>query len=92
MQIDDIISTKRLTLRNLAKSDAGGNYHVWMRDPKILRFLEARYCEFDESKLEKYISDMNHSESDLLLGIFLKAINEHIGNIKFGEITSLTVG
>ena len=84
MQIDDIISTKRLTLRNLTKSDAGGNYRVWMRDPKILRFLEARYCEFDGRKLEKYISDMNHSESDLLLGIFLKATNERIGNIKLG--------
>jgi RimJ/RimL family protein N-acetyltransferase len=58
-----------------------------MRDPVVIRFLEARFMPSDARALKTYIATMNASTDSLLLGLFAKAKPErHIGNIKLGPI------
>jgi len=56
------------------------DYHKWINNPKINRFLEARLINHDKKSLVKYIDTINKDENKILFGIFVN--NIHIGNIK----------
>lgn len=72
----------RLTLRSLEAADARGPYEQWMRDARVLRYLEVRHKPPGSAELERFIADMNADSNTLLLGIVLTAERRHIGNIK----------
>jgi len=80
------IETERLILRSMSRADAAGPYLRWMRDPEILRYLEARFLEFTEDGLATYIERCNDDGTVMLLAICLKEDGTHIGNIKLGPI------
>lgn len=86
MVIEEELRTLRLALRSLASWDAGGPYADWMADEEVLRFTESRFAEHDRASLTSFIDEMNRSADNLLLGMFLRETNAHIGNIKLGPI------
>ena len=87
MLLKTAIETKDLILRSIDASLARGPYAAWMRDPKITRHLEVRFAPPDELALATFITKMNASDDNLLLGLFPKSEPErHIGNIKLGPV------
>lgn len=76
----------RLDLRTLDSGHARGPYLGWMRDPEVLRHLEARFQAHDEAALAAFIAGCNAAAGTLLLGLFLRADGRHVGNIKLGPI------
>lgn len=87
MLLGTAIETRDLMLRSIDATFARGPYAAWMRDPKITRHLEVRFAPPDEVALAAFISKMNDSDDNLLLGLFPKSAQErHIGNIKLGPI------
>lgn len=83
---DRPIDAPRLTLRSLDETAADGPYLAWMRDPDVLRYLEARHGEHDARSLAAFIRSANDSRDSLLLGMFERETSKHVGNIKLGPI------
>jgi len=85
MLLECPIQSDRLEFKNLALPAARGDYFAWLKDPVVNQFLELRHQSFSHKELEIFISDMNASENNLLLGIYLLD-GRHIGNIKLGPV------
>ena len=77
---------KRIFLRILSSEDVGENYVKWMRDEETVRFLESRWKTYTLENLKEYVNEINESRTDFLFGIFLRENDEHIGNIKVGDV------
>ena len=77
---------KTIYLRILASEDVGDNYVKWMRDEETVRFLESRWKTYTLENLKEYVKKINESHADSLFGIFLRENDEHIGNIKIGDM------
>jgi RimJ/RimL family protein N-acetyltransferase len=73
-------------LRPLMEEDVGEDYLGWMRDPLVTRYLESRDRTQTLDTLRTFVRNMNASARDYLFGIFLAQGEEHIGNIKIGNI------
>jgi ribosomal-protein-alanine N-acetyltransferase len=87
MIINSPIATERLLLRNLTEADVTESYFSWLNDPEVLRYLEARFYKLGHIKeLCAFVKKVNESSDTLMLGIFIKDTNRHIGNIKLGPI------
>lgn len=82
MQLDQPLAGQGITLAALGETAADGPYLSWLRDPEVLRGLEARFRDHSPETLRRYITDMNLRDDVLFLGIFLGDTSEHIGNIK----------
>ena len=81
------LETPRLLLRSMRPSDASQRYLSWLQDSEINRYLEVRFAKVtDISGLAEFIQSANDSADSLLMGIFLKSDERHIGNIKLGPI------
>lgn len=78
--------TSRLLLRSLCVEDIDGPYAKWLTDPEVTRYMEVRYAPPDRDGLLCFVEGMNASQTDLLLGIFTRATETHIGNIRLGPI------
>jgi len=83
------LETERTRLKNLTILNATKKYLSWLKNKKINKFLETKYVFFSLSKLKKYIQNINKSQNEILLGIFFKKNNEHIGNIKISKINKI---
>jgi ribosomal-protein-alanine N-acetyltransferase len=70
----------------LNEADVDGPYGAWLSDPSLMRFIEAARSPPDRAEMISYVEAMNKSPNDLLLGIFTRDQNYHIGNIKLGSI------
>lgn len=79
-----IIDGARIYLRELNEEDASQNYCNWLNDPKVNKFLETKKTTIVE--LKEYIKEKKDNPNCLFLGLFLKGMNEHIGNIKLEPI------
>jgi [ribosomal protein S5]-alanine N-acetyltransferase len=75
---------KQIYLMELGKEHATQKYADWLNDPEVNQFLETRRSTIRE--LESYIEKKNESDDCLLLGMFTKTNDEHIGNIKLEPI------
>lgn len=89
LRLNTPILTPRLVLDTLDPLASTGPYARWMQDADVIRFLEVRFHRRDPHSLTTYIEKMNESEENLLLGMFLRADNRHIGNIKLGPIRAV---
>ena len=88
MVITKKLQTDRLYLQNLVPSLIDDTYLGWMNDPKVICFLESRFCppkSLDE--LRSFVKQINSSSHSLFFGIFLKAADRHVGNVKLGPIS-----
>jgi ribosomal-protein-alanine N-acetyltransferase len=87
MKLDSKLESADIFLRSLNSSDVSIGYLAWLSDPEINASLEVRFAPTQTlNALELFITDINASSNNLLLGIFLQKSNDHIGNIKLGPI------
>jgi hypothetical protein len=61
-------------------------YLSWMRNKNANPFIHGINETFSSQELVEYISEKNDSSSALLLGIFVKPEDTHIGNVKLEPI------
>jgi ribosomal-protein-alanine N-acetyltransferase len=87
MKLDYSLFSKRLFFRTLTKKDVGEKYLNWLKDNKVTRFLETRFENQTKKEIITYVKKSIKSNDTLLLGIFLKDQNIHIGNIKICSIS-----
>ncbi len=87
MLINENLITNRLELRILTQENASDSYLAWMRDDEVIKYLESRFSiPKDKEDLKSFIESANNSHNYLLLGIFIRGTNAHIGNVKLGPI------
>lgn len=87
MLLETPIITPRLELKRLCASNVSARYLSWLHDSEVTRYLEVRHTPPSSSEaLLAFIDKINTDPRSLLLGIFLKNTDEHIGNIKLGPI------
>jgi RimJ/RimL family protein N-acetyltransferase len=78
---------KRIYLRSLTNCDASEKYCSWLNDNEVNKYLETRSVTIDG--LKEYINEKNESDNTLFLGIFDKANDKHIGNLKLEPINNV---
>ena len=87
MQLETPLHSEHIFLRTMQPSDATLAYLGWLSDPQINAQLEVRFSSPQSTAdLESFIASINASSHTLMLGIFLKDDDRHIGNIKLGPI------
>lgn len=89
MLLQSPITTLRLKLKTLNVFNISSNYLSWIQDPEVTQYLEVRHAPPRSTiDLLAYIDKMNVDYHSLLLGIFLKNAERHIGCIKLGPINA----
>jgi len=73
--------TKRFILKKLTSQDANDEYLAWFHDKEIQKFITTKAKTVSE--LGSFINHCNTNKLILLLGIFTKNEEKHIGNIKY---------
>lgn len=87
MKIDGPVIGEEVVLATLDESASQEHYLSWLYDKEVTRYLEVRYAPPSTPEaLRDYVRSVNCSESNLLLGIFSRSGNLHVGNIKLGPI------
>ena len=67
--------------------DVNYNYLNWFNDKKIKKFIgQINYKNISE--LKSYVNNENKKKDTFFLGIFIKNTNQHIGNVKFYNISN----
>jgi RimJ/RimL family protein N-acetyltransferase len=86
MLIDTRVETRHLYLRSLTAADAGERYLSWLRNSLVNEFLEVRFERHSIESLQDFITQSRASQSELLLGIFERAGDRHLGNVQLRDI------
>jgi len=73
-------------LRTLLASDLTGRYFDWLNDADITRYLDAGRFPNSDASMQGFLAAMQASDHDVPLAICLKDTDQHVGNIKLGEI------
>ena len=82
------IITPRFNLRTLEITDNLETYLSWMKDVISNQYILSARLDYSMEELTDYINNVNSLSSAVLLGIFEKKSNRHIGNIKYSNINS----
>ena len=82
-QIEKIMG-ERVYLRKLISADTSPDYCSWLNDREVNKYLETRKSTMAE--LKKYVIEKSSQFDCLLVGIFDKKTDLHIGNIKLEPI------
>lgn len=83
MELIKSFESQRLTFRTLnPKLNDFNNYLKWMKDVDSNKFIHGVRTDMHIEELIEYVRDKNNNNESLLLGIFTKESNFHIGNIK----------
>ncbi|MBI3290811.1 GNAT family N-acetyltransferase [Candidatus Falkowbacteria bacterium] len=77
----------RIYLRPLVIDDASQKYCDWLNDPEVNIYLETRKSTVED--LKSYIKQKLNDTNSCLLGIFDKANDKHIGNVKLEIINQI---
>jgi len=80
------IDSNQYYLRSLSALDDLDNYLFWISNSSNNRFIISSRINYTFNELLEYIDSYNESDEALLLGIFYKSSNIHIGNIKYDNI------
>lgn len=76
----------KLLLRPLEEKDINEKYLSWLNDREVIKYLDVRVFPAVLEDLHAFYRRIRDSKTDILLAIVDKASNEHIGNIKLGNI------
>ena len=74
------LETPRFFLRSLTDADASERYLGWLRDPEVMRYVNARRSEPTLEEVRAFIRS-HDNRGRFLLGIFTRADRLHIGNL-----------
>lgn len=83
------VTTNRLIIETLTTDNMSVDYLGWLHDPKVTQYLESRHTRHTRDSVAQYVENIFTSDSDLLMGIFVKPKKRHIGNIKMGGLNRL---
>jgi len=84
--LETSLTSPRLELRSLSVADVTQDYVDWLNDPITNQFLEVRFTTQTVGTVKEFVQKMVESPTDYLLGIYLRAANQHIGNLHVGPI------
>ncbi len=77
------LETSRLNLRIFTISDITPEYVQSLNNPEIIGLTESRYRNWSMEQVKEYVLEKGNKKGDsMLIGIFLKDSNQHIGNIR----------
>jgi len=79
------IITSNLYLRQLSAEDITPEYTRSLNDREVVRLTEARHQKWNEENVRRYVKESNIKGKSLLVGIFLRELNKHIGNIRLSN-------
>ena len=79
---------EQIILRVLRIEDITQDYVDWMNDPTVVQFTESRFQPHTVDSIGSFVEKCRKSPIDILFGIFSKADELHLGNIKLGPINS----
>lgn len=87
MRLEAPLTGQKILLATIDESASHKQYLSWVNDPEVTRYLEVRHdppsaCE----ELRDYVANLNRSQNNLMLGIFIRSEGLYIGNIKLGPI------
>ena len=77
---------RNLSMRVMAKKDITDAYVDWLNDDEVVQYTEQRFHHTSASDVSAFIDRMAEDSTQLMYGIFFN--NQHIGNIKLGNINS----
>ena len=83
------IFSEKYYLSSLVKTDDLSNYLSWMTKPLENEFILSAKANYSINELYAFIDLCNKDENTILLGIYDKENNNHIGNIKYDNINKL---
>ena len=86
LDTEEKLKGKRIFLRRFKASDVSQRYVDWLNDPEVNRFLNIREIPQTLDMVREYVASYEGKQNKLLLGIFDKTNDLHIGNITFSEI------
>ena len=86
MKKEEIFFGKKIYLTALNKNNLSKNYKKWLKDKDISKFTEFRFNKLRDKNINVFLKKIINSDNDYLFGIFDKKNNNHIGNIKIGNI------
>jgi RimJ/RimL family protein N-acetyltransferase len=76
-------------LSSIVKTDNLNNYLSWMKNPLENQYILSAKDSYSIDELHTFIDICNKDESTILLGIYDKIDDNHIGNIKYDNINKL---
>lgn len=88
-QTDTLMTTSRLYLRPVTADDVSVGYLQALNDPEVVGLTEARHVQWDRQAVLDYIAQSNREGISQFLGIFLKDSDQHIGNIRLFNFSSV---
>jgi len=81
-----VITGRIVYLRPLGDEDISDRYLRWLNDPEVSRYTDRSGRKFERQDIIDYVATANCSPDQLLLGIFLKDNDEHIGNTLLRDV------
>ena len=76
-------------LSSIVKTDNLDNYLSWMKNPLENQYILSAKNSYSIEELRTFIDICNKDENTILLGIYDKIDDNHIGNIKYDNINNL---
>ena len=70
----------------MSEKDCNKKYLNWLNNLDVNQFLETRWKKQNIQSIKKFVSRVNKSQDGYIFGIINKETNEHVGNIKIGDI------
>ena len=80
------LKSEHIFLKPLSINDDLCEYESWLNDQETTRFMGSGKFPISSDSLKDYITRMNNSTNDFLLGIFLCENKKHIGNLTLEHI------
>ena len=78
------IKGRKIYLKTLKIENATKEYCAWLNSMEVNKYLETRKTTI--ARLKRYIQEKSENPNCLFLGVFFKANQKHIGNIKLEPI------
>jgi RimJ/RimL family protein N-acetyltransferase len=83
-----LIQGRLIFIRPIYRSEITDRYLEWLHDPKINRFLDARYSTHTAESTIAYINGLRSRPGCDFFAIFASCNGRHIGNITITEFNS----
>ena len=84
--LETSIETSQLIIRTLKLENISPSYLDWLSDPEINKYLETRHTKYDLSSSLDFVRSNFKCPDNLLMGMYIKETNCHVGNIKLGPV------
>lgn len=84
--MEAIISGKRIYLARMGISQVTDKYYSWLNNPEVNQYLESRFVSNSIDQIKDFVHRAVVSSDIVFAGVFMIDNDNHIGNIKLGNI------